>query len=289
MIDLLLVSLIKNGSSPIIPTPAPANPTDWYSAIGTVADELGENIYFVGGYAQGSTYNRRVMSYNVIDQAYTEYPALPDTVTPSNYFQVWCKSGTLYVNRSSKMYRLDPGATSWVQLANPSNPNNMPAYGGATLIYNGRLLCYGLLASPGYENALCEYLPDTNSFVRVAINPLKPIMTYTSLNALGTKFYMPNNVNNNLDVYDIVSNTWTSTATIPVTYYTKCQAAYNGKVVLFGGNTSTFELTTAYDTATGQFSNLPPMKLPDSNALFVTAADTAYSLQHGKLLSYKLE
>lgn len=288
MIDLLLVSLVKNGSSPIIPTPAPANPTEWGSTIGAVADELGENIYFVGG-NNSSGSNRRAMSYNVIDQAYTEYPALPDTVTPTNYFQVWCKSGTLYANRSGKMYRLDPGAASWVQLADPSNSNNMPAYGGATLIYNGRLLCYGLLASPGYENALCEYLPDTNSFVRVAINPLKPIMTYTSLNVLGTKFYMMNVVSDKLDVYDIVSNTWTSTATTPVIYRTRGQADYNGKVVLFGGNTSTFELTTAYDTTTGQFSNLPPMKITDSTALFVTAGDAAYSLQYGKLLSYKLE
>lgn len=289
MIDLLLVSLLINGDSPITPTPAPPNPTDWASTMGIVADELGENIYFAGGNTASSGANRRVMSYNVISKTYTEYPALPGTVTPTNYFQIWCKSGTIYVTRSGAMYKLDSGATSWVKLANPSTPGNMPAYGGATLIYNGRLLCYGLLAAPGYENAICEYLPATNSFVKVAVNPSRPISTYTSLNVVGTKFYMVNGTNNNFDVYDIVTNTWTTTAVIPVTYFTRGQAAYDGKVVLFGGNTSTFEITTAYDTVSAQFSNLPPMRLPDTNGLFVTAGGYAYSLQQGKLLSYKLE
>lgn len=288
MLDLLLVSLVKDVDSPIENLPEPLNPADWSTAIGIVTDDLGENIYFAGGNMTTGS-NRRVMSYNIASKLYTEYPSLPDTVTPTSYFQIWCKSGTIYINRSGAMYRLNSGESAWVKLTNPSNPSNMPDYGGATLLYNGRLLCYGLLRAPDYLNAVCEYIPESNSFVRVGVNPLKPIMTYTSFSRLGTKFYMYNNTNH-IDVYDIVTNTWSVTANMPVTYYTRAQAAYNDKVVLFGGNTSTFELTYAYSPDTDQFTPLPPLKLGDSNSLFVSAGEYAYSLQPGgKLISYKLQ
>jgi hypothetical protein len=288
MIDLLLVSLAKVVISPVETLPVPLNPADWGSSVGIVTDDLGENIYFAGGNTVAASANRRVMSYNIASKLYTEYPPLPGTVTPTNYFQIWCKSGTIYINRSGAMYRLNSGESAWTKLANPSNPNNMPSYGGATLVYNGRLLCYGLLNAPDYLNAICEYIPESNSFVRVGINPLKPIMTYTGLGRLGTKFYMINNTNH-LDVYDIVTNTWSVTANIPVTYYTRALVAYDDRVVLFGGNTSTFELTYSYIPTTGQFKPLPPLRLSDSNSLFVSAGEYAYSLQPGgKLISYKL-
>lgn len=288
MIDLLLGTLIKNGDSPITPMPSPPNPDDWGKGVGITTDNLGENIYFAGGTTAGNTYNRRVMSYNVINKTYTQYPALPATMTYTSFAQVWCKEGTIYVSRTFEMYRLNPGAQSWVKLANPSNPSNVPEYAAATLIYNGRLLCYGLLPGPGYDNTILEYLPGSNSFVRVATNPLKPIQPYCSLCVLGTKFYMFNNTNH-IDIYDIATNTWSSTAKLPVQFSGSAIAAYNDKVVLFRGNSPASDVTVAYDTTTAQFSNLPTLKLPDAQGKMVTAGEYAYTLQDGKLIAYKLD
>lgn len=289
MIDLLLVSIAKAGNNPVDVLPAPSNPADWGTQMGVFMDALEENIYFAAGMKLNSAgVNRRVMSYNIQSKLYTEYPQLPSTFTTTSYVQLWCKDGSIYVNRSGEMYRLNIGESTWTKLSNPTTVNNMPAYGGQTVIYNGRLLCYGLLASPGYEQAICEYNPVNNSFVRVAISPKKLYQTYTGLSVIGTKFYMLNN-DNTLSVYDIATNTWSTPVTVPITYYTRAQGASVTKVYLFGGNTPTFDSTFAYTPASNTFEQLANLKLDDTNALMVSDGVDAYVFASGKLTSYKLE
>ena len=137
-----------------------------------------------------------------------------------------------------------------------------------------------------------RYDPATDTYTTLAPAPVQHYLGQGVYDPSNNKIYIPGGFGlgielNNLQIYDIASNSWTSGANMPATLSDHASMYYNGKVYVAGGYDGSGAVSTlyAYDIAANSWSTLAPLPqalyLPgfgaDNGKLYVAAGNNGSS------------
>lgn len=235
--------------------------------------ELGGRVYVIGGFRGDLTVADTVEVYDPQANAWTFAPPLP---TPAHHAAAVAVDGTLYVMGGwsdlffqtplAAVHAFDPIAGEWT----PREP--MPAARGSLAAAALGGLVYTVGGSPAArEQDLVVYDPVADEWT-----PLPPMPTprnHLGAVALGGKLYavggrtatiFPEPGAGALEVYDPVTQEWEPKPPLPTPRSGIAAAAFEGRLLVFGGEGSdddpgTFAETEAYDPDTETWEPLEAM------------------------------
>ncbi|HYE22809.1 MAG TPA: malectin domain-containing carbohydrate-binding protein, partial [Verrucomicrobiae bacterium] len=154
---------------------------------------------------------------------------------------VYVFSGHESSGQNNDLYRYDPQANTWLELA---EQNIIPAADHvAAQAINGKIYIFGGCVAGGESNSLAVYDPVLNTWEQKAglIRNGQPYGICSASSAeINGMFYIAGGIHSNATinltfVYDPTTDTWTELAPMPAARNHAAGASMNGKFYIFGG------------------------------------------------------
>jgi N-acetylneuraminic acid mutarotase len=241
-----------------------------------VPNASGQSIlYAIGGTSGGDAALSRVQAYNVATNTWSWKAPLPTPLFWTNGAGVI--NGKIYVSGGATSYRsfvnalfmYDPATNAWTR------KRGMPTttFRGVTGVLNGRLYVLTGCDQEDCENfvqqAFYRYDPATDQWATLP-TPSNYHASWGMAAVIGGKFYVAGGSSGGaeLDVYDPVTNRWTTKAPLPQPRWLGGAAALGGRLYVIGGlrqdpdGVVAVRSVTVYNPATNTWGNKAP--LPDA-------------------------
>jgi len=172
---------------------------------------------------------------------------------------------------TTNFFRYDPSTNTWAAMA--PLPIAIASGRGTSDGTYGYIAGLGTNNNPDGLSQLYHYDPSTNTW-SVLTNVPAPTRVLSTITHWQGKLYVAGGINgswsgpcyNNLHVYDLSTNTWSSLANHPNTHYDGIAVAYQGRIYVTGNHISCSSTTSQfyyYNIATNQW--LPMANFPGGN------------------------
>jgi N-acetylneuraminic acid mutarotase len=224
------------------------------------AAELDGRIHAVGGLGGRPNANE---IYDIAADAWTLGADLP---VATDHAWAAAVGGRVYLGAGSshRVFSYDPATDTWTDAA----PSAFP-HGGtpAAAVIDGRIYVAGGAGGGMAGNELEVYDPATNAWTTLA--PMACARNHTAGGVIGGLLYVAGGRPGNqtcVEAYDPSSNTWTPKASMPTGRSGVAGAVVGNCLYIFGGEghpshpNGIFHEVEAYDPATDQWFELPPMQ-----------------------------
>lgn len=224
------------------------------------AAELGGKIYAVGGLAGRANANE------IYDPVSDHWSLGADLLTTTDHAWAVALDGFLYVGggSSNRVFTYDPAADAWTEVASSAY-----VHGGtpAAAVLDGRILVAGGTGGGMIGNEVETYDPLTDQWSSLA--PMSCARNHTAGGVIGGKLYVAGGRPGNqscLEVYDPDADNWTVKAPLPTGRSGVAGAVVADCLYIFGGEGNStdpngiFHEVEAYDPATDEWTQLPPMQ-----------------------------
>ena len=242
--------------------------------------EWGGLVYVLGGYPSSRDTRRTVHVYDVLADAWTLGPPLPE---PLNHGMAAAVDGIIYAlggqstaqgggSYVDRVYALDPAAGVWVAKA----PMPTARSGCVAVVLDGLIYVAG--GRPPRGNDFAVYDPAADAWT--VLPGLPSQRNHIAGAAMGGRIYIAGGRpprGNDFAVYDPAADAWTVLPGLPSQRNHIAGAAMGGRIYIAGGRleggfrseaTAVFE---AYDPATNTWSRAAPLPRPRSGINGVVA------------------
>lgn len=218
----------------------------------------GENIYIVNGFGVSEQYTDEILKYNVSQNTWS---ILTSATRPKRYASAGIVNNHLYVfngvmeggilNNVVEKIDLNDGSIQF--LSNHPQPSKAP--GVAT--WNQKIYSFGgSLEVNGYSNKLYEFDPQNDTWTELTEIPFAG---ETKGEIIAGKLYViggfNGTVSNQIDVYNLSTNTWEANFAMPVGISAHATAIVGSKIYLVG-DFSNLTSVAYFDTADNSFQVL---------------------------------
>jgi len=203
-------------------------------------------IYVFGGTPGAGAETSNYYSYNPNTDTWSGASTMPTVMALHECISsgdlIYIGGGQVGGTPQSSFYSYDPQSNEWETLASMQVARNRPDI----TYHNGKVILLGGVSGTGptvYESTVEEYDPSTNSWSYLTSMP-RTRYGAGGGSKIGNFFYTVGGHNgsaiNNLDIYDIGGNSWTSSANYPVNIQFHRTVANNGAIYVIGGESGSY-------------------------------------------------
>jgi len=239
--------------------------------------ELNGKIYVLGGYPSSRNSVTTVQIYDSATDTWSLGTPLPQAL---NHSMAASSGGKIFLIGGqpsaggggpfvNTVYEYDPATTAWTS----KNPMPTARSGGAVAVINGLIYVAG--GRPPRGNDFAVYNPAEDEWTTLPDMPTQ--RNHLAVDGIGEKVYVAggrfgsgfsSELTNILEVYDTISNSWTTQAPMP-TIRSGCNGiTANGCFYVFGGEGNVddeeglFEEVEVYHPGTDSWTQLEPFPIP---------------------------